>query len=215
MSDMLSSEDDIADLKRQLAEAHAQNRKLENDLSGARNTATLSKFLCLILRHKPETIRLTLDGCGWASIDDIARLSGANGGPTFTAESILGIARDCHGRRFSVSDDNLRIRANQGHSIPINLGLEPVIPPPVLYHGTSVWSVVTIMAKGLSPMARQYVHLSTEAAKAKKVGSRHGKPAVLAINAREMSQIGYHFFVAENGVWLTERVPPEFITEES
>ncbi len=119
---------------------------------------------------------------------------------------------ESHKKRFALSEDGRRIRANQGHSVQVDLGLPPSAPPEVLYHGTASRSVAAIRAEGLHSGSRQHVHLSPDIPTAIKVGKRHGKPLVLIVRAREMAAAGHTFFLSANGVWLTERVPVEFIS---
>ncbi|MEN9667334.1 MAG: hypothetical protein RLZZ326_3697 [Planctomycetota bacterium] len=169
-----------------------------------------SKFLSLVLRHKPEEIGLVLDGNGWASVEELIRL--ANGhGTRLTKDLLEQIVAENDKQRFALSDDGERIRASQGHSIEVDLALSPVQPPAVLYHGTASRFVESIRAGGLHSANRRHVHLSADVATATKVGQRHGKPVVLVVKAGGMAAAGHLFFLSANGVWLTERVPVEFI----
>lgn len=172
---------------------------------------TASKFLSLVLRHRPEAIGLSLDAQGWALIEDLVRLSQTSRSP-LTRDVILEVVRTNSKQRFSVSGDGLRIRANQGHSIPVDLGLAPIAPPEVLFHGTATRFLEAILAEGLRPGSRQHVHLSADPATARQVGQRHGKPVVLVVASGAMHQAGHEFFRAENGVWLTAAVPPQSLT---
>jgi putative RNA 2'-phosphotransferase len=147
----------------------------------------LSKFLSLVLRHNPETIGLGLDAQGWAKIDELIKKAGA-AGRKFRREDLLHVVATNDKRRFSLSEDGLRIRAAQGHSIAVDLGLPPREPPQVLYHGTATRFLDAIWSEGLKPQARQQVHLSTDAATALRVGQRHGKPIVLLIDAHAMQR---------------------------
>jgi len=169
-----------------------------------------SKFLSLVLRHKPEEIGLTLDENGWADVDELLRLVSA-GGRQLTRELLERVVAENDKKRFAFSDDGTCIRASQGHSIEIDLALTPSEPPELLYHGTASRFVDSIRETGLHSGDRQHVHLSLDAATATKVGQRHGKPVVLTIRARAMAAAGYQFFFSANGVWLTDRIPPEFI----
>lgn len=169
-----------------------------------------SKFLSLVLRHEPETIGLTLDGNGWADIEELIDLANANGKPV-TRELIDQVVRDNDKQRFAISEDGLRIRANQGHSVDIDLALTALEPPATLYHGTATRFAKSIRKLGLIKQSRQHVHLSSDEATAIKVGNRHGKPLVLKIRAAEMHASGLAFFRSENGVWLTDAVATEFI----
>lgn len=178
------------------------------------NIDSTSKFLSLILRHQPETIGLKLDSEGWADVSELLKLSNLNGKEI--DHDLLKIVVDTNiKRRFSFNKDGSRIRANQGHSVVVDLGLSPMIPPDVLYHGTATRSIESIRQKGLIPGSRQHVHLSADEATAIVVGRRHGKPCVLSINALKMHENDHQFFISENGVLLTLSVPVEFITFEN
>ncbi len=173
----------------------------------------LSKFLSLVLRHRPEVIGLALDASGWVDIEELLNKARAHG-KHWDRATLLKVVTTNDKKRFSFSEDGKRIRAVQGHSIPVSLGLEPREPPPLLFHGTASRSLASILERGLQARGRQYVHLSTDMDTAQMVGRRHGTPVVLKINTLRMFQAGYHFYLAENGVWLTEKVPPEFITTD-
>ncbi|KQU76024.1 MULTISPECIES: RNA 2'-phosphotransferase [unclassified Rhizobacter] len=170
----------------------------------------LSKFLSFVLRHKPDAIGLVLDAQGWASIDELIEKANAAGTP-FGREDLLQVVKTSDKKRFSVSPDELRVRAAQGHSVSVELGLSPQVPPPVLYHGTATRFVESIMSEGLKPQERQHVHLSIDEATAQRVGQRHGTPLVLKVDALRMQAQGFTFFMADNGVWLTDQVPAEFL----
>jgi putative RNA 2'-phosphotransferase len=173
------------------------------------NLVSASKFLSLILRHQPEVIGLTLDDAGWADIDTLIRLSQPHK-PLTRALIEQVVAENCK-QRFAISEDGRRIRANQGHSIEVDLGFLPVTPPTLLYHGTATRFVDAIRREGLAKRSRQHVHLSADADTATVVGARHGKPVVLIVRAGEMAAVGHAFFHSENGVWLTDAVPVGFI----
>lgn len=169
-----------------------------------------SKFLSLILRHKPQEIGLMLDENGWADVDELIRLANRHG--TRLSRALVDrVVADNDKQRFALSDDGQRIRANQGHSVAIDLALPPTQPPELLYHGTAAHSVDSIRSGGLRSAGRRHVHLSPDAATATRVGQRHGRPVVLVIRARDMVAEGHEFFRSDNGVWLTERVPAKFI----
>ena len=170
----------------------------------------LSKFLSLVLRHQPEAIGLALDGQGWAGIDDLIAKANA-AGTRFGREDLLRVVAESDKKRFSLSADIDRIRAAQGHSVSVELGLAAEEPPPVLYHGTATRFVEAILSEGLKPQARQQVHLSSDEATAQRVGQRHGKPHIFKVDAGGMHAKGFKFFRADNGVWLTDHVPPEFL----
>ena len=174
----------------------------------------LSKFLSLILRHKPDAIGLELDSQGWANIEQLIDKAHA-AGTTFDRTELLHVVETSDKKRFSVSADGLRIRAAQGHSVSVELGLSPKEPPPVLFHGTATRFVEAILQQGLKPQARQQVHLSLDKATARRVGARHGKPHIFEIDALAMHASGFQFYLADNGVWLTDQVPPEFLVASS
>lgn len=173
-----------------------------------------SKFLSYVLRHKPEEIGLSLDPEGWARVDDLTACA-ARHGKILDRDLIEKVVVNNDKRRFSLDRESVHIRANQGHSIPVDLGLQPIPPPETLFHGTAAHFLESIRKSGLHPRNRQHVHLSPDRHTAVKVGRRHGKPVVLTIDAQAMYQAGHRFFLSENGVWLTERVPAEFLKEET
>ncbi|WP_456618871.1 MULTISPECIES: RNA 2'-phosphotransferase [unclassified Bradyrhizobium] len=171
----------------------------------------LSKFLSLVLRHRPDEIGLTLGTDGWANIDELVEKANATG-TTFDRTDLLNVVAMSDKKRFSVSADGRNIRAAQGHSVPVALGLPAQEPPSVLYHGTATRFVEAILSEGLKPQARQQVHLSADKATAQRVGQRHGKPHIFEVDAGGMRVKGFKFYRADNGVWLTDHVPPEFLT---
>ena len=174
----------------------------------------LSKFLSFVLRHKPETIGLMLDHQGWIAVDELISKSEAAGKP-FNLEDLMHVVNTSEKKRFSLSEDGQHIRAAQGHSGTVELGLPPKEPPRILYHGTATRFMESIVSDGLKPQARQQVHLSADEATAYQVGQRHGKPVVFKVDALRMHQDGFKLFLADNGVWLTDQVPPEFLTLSS
>ncbi len=176
------------------------------------NNTSTSKFLSLILRHKPEEIGLTLDVNGWASIEDLIARAGAHG-TALTRPLIESIVANSDKQRFAISPDGARIRANQGHSVEIVLGLVPQTPPEQLFHGTATRFLDSIRESGLHAASRQHVHLSSDRETAEKVGSRHGKPVVLVVASGRMSRDGHLFYKSENGVWLTDAVPTEYLLD--
>lgn len=178
------------------------------------DSVQLSKFLSLILRHKPDTIGLKLDKQGWAVIDELI-IKSISSGMALNRKELLHIIQTSEKKRFSVSDDGQRIRAAQGHSVSVELGLSTQEPPRLLYHGTAARFIDSILSQGLNPQSRQQVHLSADAATAHRVGQRHGKPIVLKIEAFRMHAGGFKFYLADNGVWLTDQVPPEFLASSS
>ncbi|MAT97405.1 MAG: RNA 2'-phosphotransferase [Anaerolineaceae bacterium] len=172
------------------------------------NLKRVSKYLSFILRHRPETIGLTLDANGWASIDELINKTTQY---ELTPALIATIVQTNDKQRFSLSADGRKIRAKQGHSITIDLDLVPVEPPEQLFHGTAVRFLTSIQAEGLQKMKRHHVHLSESEAVARNVGSRYGQPVVLTIAARQMYQDGYLFYKTANNVWLVASVPYEYI----
>ena len=176
--------------------------------------AQLSKFFSFVLRHKPDAIGLTLDAQGWASIDELIERGNASG-TQFNRDDLQQVVETSDKKRFSISTDGQRIRAAQGHSVAVELGLSPHEPPSVLYHGTARRFVDSILSKGLRPQDRQHVHLSIDEATARRVGQRHGEPVIFKIEALRMHAKGFKFFLADNGVWLTHQVPPEFFAPSS
>ncbi|MEM7535987.1 MAG: RNA 2'-phosphotransferase [Chloroflexota bacterium] len=169
-----------------------------------------SKFLSLVLRHRPEQIGIALDSQGWVGIDTL--LAAANQhGVALNRESLETVVTENNKQRFRISDDGQRIRASQGHSVQIDLQLEPVTPPDTLYHGTAQRFLDSIRASGLQSRNRQHVHLSADEQTATNVGQRHGKPVVLIINAGTMAEDGIVFYRSDNGVWLTDAVPIRYI----
>ena len=155
------------------------------------------------------SIGLILDNNGWAQISELIQCASQNDNK-FSREQLEEVVRNSDKKRFSISEDGHRIRANQGHSIHIDLALEAIQPPEQLYHGTATRFLASILKDGLQPKGRNHVHLSQEIETALKVGQRHGKPAVLAIEAKQMNVEGYSFYCSDNGVWLTDEVPPQY-----
>lgn len=170
----------------------------------------ISKFVSLVLRHQPETAGLTLELGGWVPVD--ALLTGAaNAGLTFTREELQDVVRRCDKQRFGFDETGTKIRANQGHSAEVELQFEEAEPPAELYHGTAERNLAVITRDGLLKMARHHVHLSADTDTAKKVGGRHGKPVVFAVDAATMRVAGHTFFRSANGVWLVEHIPPQYL----
>lgn len=171
---------------------------------------SLSKFISLILRHKPEAVGITLDSHGWAVVDELIKKINAKG-KKIDMEILEEIVRTDQKGRYSFNEDKTLIRANQGHSIKVDVGLKEMVPPDVLYHGTASATVDKIMKDGIKHMSRLYVHLSRDLETAVKVGKRHGNPVVLKVDTKQMCADGIKFFLSENNVWLTEYVSPEYI----
>lgn len=176
----------------------------------AKTLERTSKLLSLVLRHQPEAIGLTLDDGGWVDVDRLIDQAVAHDKP-LDRELLEEIVATSDKKRFAFSPDGQRIRANQGHSIHVELGLSPQTPPATLFHGTATRFLTSIEAQGLVPGSRQHVHLSVDFETAERVGARHGKPLVLPIQAEAMYRDGHVFFLSENGVWLTDAVPVRYI----
>ena len=168
-----------------------------------------SKFISLILRHKPEVIGITLDEHGWANVDEL--IAGINKTHPIDMEMLERIVAGDEKQRYSFNEDKTLIRANQGHSIPVDVELEEVDPPEILYHGTGEKYTASIEQQGLIPKSRLYVHLSGDKETARKVGMRHGKPVIYVVNSAEMHKDGYLFYRSVNGVWLTKSVPMKYM----
>ena len=169
----------------------------------------ISKYISLILRHKPEVIGITLDEHGWANVDEL--IEGVSKTHPLTMELLEEIVVEDEKQRYSFNEDKTMIRANQGHSIPVDVELEEKEPPMVLYHGTGEKYVESIDQIGLVPKSRLYVHLSADIQTALKVGQRHGRPIVYRIDAEKMYKDGIRFFLSKNGVWLTDSVPVQYL----
>lgn len=180
-----------------------------------RRLERLSKFISMILRHKPQVIGITLDEHGWADVDELIKGINETGEEVkFSKDTLEIIVKTDKKQRYSFSQDKTLIRANQGHSIPVDVELEKKEPPKVLYHGTGVKSVKAIQEQGLLPMERLYVHLSIDVKTATNVGKRHGTPVIFQVNAEQMQKDGYDFFQSVNGVWLTKEVPAKYLELE-
>ena len=170
-----------------------------------------SRKLSLVLRHKPEAIGLELDAQGWANVKLLLRKLSASG-TKISLPELEKIVAENDKKRFAFSPDGQKIRASQGHSINIDLQLEPVPPPDMLFHGTAATSVASIMATGLQARSRQHVHLSLDLETATKVGARHGKPVIFTVDAAGMHEAGYKFYCSANNVWLTDEVPKQYLS---
>ena len=169
----------------------------------------ISKFISLILRHKPEVIGIKLDEHGWAKVTEL--IEGISRTRSFNMEMLEEIVHTDEKQRYSFNEDKTLIRANQGHSIPVDVELEQAVPPEFLWHGTGIKYVEAIEKEGLIPKSRLYVHLSKEYATAINVGARHGMPVVYKVSAKQMVKDGYSFKLSANGVWLTEKVPVKYL----
>ena len=185
----------------------AGSRTLSLEAPMAKN---LSRRLSYVLRHRPDTIGITLDDAGWTDVDallDALRVRGR----AVTRGTLERCVETNDKKRFEFSEDGGRIRARQGHSVPVELGYTPVPPPPVLFHGTVPRALESIEATGLTPRNRHHVHLSADLKTATTVGSRRGRPVILVVDSAAMASAGHRFFRTDNGVWLTNHVPPEYL----
>jgi putative RNA 2'-phosphotransferase len=173
----------------------------------------ISKFLSYVLRHHPEAIGLELDAHGWANIDSLIEKAGQEG-KSLSHEKLHEVVASGTKKRFTISEDRDFIRAGYGHSIDVDLSLKPATPPEVLYHGTARKNLESILKQGIHSANRNFVHLSRHKEDAVSVGGRHGQPVVLTVAAIEMHDSGFRFYPSESepGIWLVNKVPPEFIT---
>lgn len=171
-------------------------------------TIEISKFLCKFLRHSPEKLGIQLDSEGWVDVENLL-LTCSNYGFPITLEELQETVKLDDKQRFTIKEG--KIRANQGHSIPVNLGLTTAEPPVVLYHGTATKFLDSILSEGLTKQKRHHVHLTKCVNTAHLVGARYGKPVVLTVDSLSMYVNGYDFYCSENGVWLTDRVPVKYI----
>jgi putative RNA 2'-phosphotransferase len=169
-----------------------------------------SKFLSKHLRHEPAAIGLALEAGGWVPVDAVLAGCRAAGLP-LTRNELADVVASSDKQRFAFDETGTRIRANQGHSVDVDLQLSPTAPPALLYHGTPERFVPAILEKGLQKMGRHHVHLSADVPTATRVGARRGRPVILVVDSAGMAAAGHLFFVSANGVWLTDRVPPEFL----
>jgi len=173
------------------------------------NLTDTSRFISLILRHKPEVIGITLDEHGWANVDEL--ITGISKTRPMDMEILEEIVRTDNKQRYSFNEDKTLIRANQGHSIPVDVELPLAEPPEYLWHGTGEKYVSSIDAQGLIPKSRLYVHLSADEVTAKKVGSRHGRPVIYRVATGQMYRNGIEFRLSVNGVWLVDAVPVQYL----
>lgn len=189
------------------------NLVTENGFHNCDKHRRLSIFISLILRHKPEVIGIEVDSHGWVDVNElINRINRSERNNWHITHQILdGIVEGDEKQRYRYNSDKSKIRANQGHSIPVDVELKLMSPPHILYHGTSDKYLSIIAEEGLKPMSRLYVHLSCDKETAYKVGARHGKPAVLSVRAVDMFNVGTPFYLSENGVWLVKSVPLKYL----
>ncbi len=170
----------------------------------------ISKFLSKHLRHDPEGLGLTLAPGGWVPVEDLLAAC-AKRHMTISPAELAEVVAQNSKQRFSFDTTGARIRANQGHSVAVDLQLAPATPPEVLYHGTGHQTTLVITRAGLQKMGRNHVHLSKDVDTAQTVGARHGRPVIFQVNAAAMVDAGHLFYCSDNGVWLTDAVPPEFL----
>ncbi|MBE2317466.1 RNA 2'-phosphotransferase [Solirubrobacter sp. CPCC 204708] len=170
----------------------------------------VSKYLSKHLRHDPAGLGLTLGPGGWVAVDDLLQAC-AKRNFALTAEELREVVGRSDKQRFAFDESGAMIRANQGHSVEVDLQLTPTAPPEELFHGTGAGSVDSILATGLERRSRHHVHLSPDEETARRVGMRHGQPVVLTVAAGAMARAGHEFFVSANGVWLVDSVPPEYV----
>lgn len=184
----------------------------ENVTKDTKTTPTekTGKFLAYVLRHDPHCIGVEMDEHGWVDVDELVAAANKTGRTIDAATVEQTVANDTK-RRFSFCADKSKIRANQGHSVAVDPDLKEVVPPDILYHGTAKANVASILERGINSAKRNFVHLSKDEQTALNVGARHGEPTVLTIKCAQMSVDGYKFFLSENGVYLTEFVPREYI----
>ncbi|AMR34041.1 RNA 2'-phosphotransferase [Mucilaginibacter sp. PAMC 26640] len=175
-----------------------------------KETTALSKLLSLVLRHQPEAIGIRLDEQGWVAVVELIHQENAHG-KLLTPEILSHVVATNAKKRFAFNGAGDMIRASQGHSVDIELGLQPQKPPAMLYHGTASQSVNSILQTGLEKRSRQHVHLSAEIETALVVGKRHGKPVIFEVDALSLHQNGHVFYLSANGVWLTDVVPPTYL----
>ena len=173
----------------------------------------ISKFLSLILRHQPETINIMPDENGWVNVDELIQKSNT-AGVKLDVDILKHVVATNNKKRFAFNESHDKIRASQGHSIEVELGYEPQVPPKILYHGTTIRNMESILSTGLEKRQRQHVHLSKDTETAIKVAIRHGKPLILEVAALQMHHDGFKFFLSENGVWLTDSVPAQYLKQQ-
>lgn len=176
-----------------------------------RKLVKISKYLSKHLRHQPERLGLSLEDGGWVAVEDLLKACSRHNFPVSLAE-LKEVVEKNDKKRFSFDASGEKIRANQGHSVEVDLQLKAELPPGTLFHGTPQRNADSIKEHGLLKMARHHVHLSTDVSTARQVGARHGKPLIFKVDAAAMAVENFEFFVSANGVWLVERVPPKFLT---
>lgn len=188
-----------------------QNQKQRSEADGNKLAIRQSKFLSLVLRHQPQVIGVELDEQGWIAIELLLKAMQQHG-RRISHQQLLEICANCEKQRFKISEDGLKIRANQGHTVDIDLGLTALPPPAVLYHGTASRFTKDIFRQGLISGSRQHVHLTEDLNTARKVGARHGLPVILQVNAAALFEAGQLFYQSENQVWLTSAIAPAYLS---
>lgn len=173
----------------------------------------IGRYLCLILRHHPEKAGITLDEHGWADVEEL--IAGVSHRWPMDRAKLEEIVRTDGKQRYSFSADGRLIRANQGHSIPVDVELPLTRPPELLWHGTGEKYTASIDVHGLLPQNRLYVHLSGDAETAVAVGRRHGRPVLYRVRSGRMWEDGLPFYRSVNGVWLTEAVPVRYLEKQT
>lgn len=180
-------------------------------MSNSWSDERLSRFISLVLRHRPGEIGLTLEPGGWVPVNDLIEASRRKADAPLDRPRLERLLADQRRPRFELDDDGRRIRARYGHSVDVDLDLRPREPPRSLYHGTARRFLEGIRSEGLRPRSRRFVHLSETRSRAREVGRRHGEPVVLRIRAAAMAEAGRTFYRPAAGIWLTARVPPGFL----
>jgi putative RNA 2'-phosphotransferase len=179
-----------------------------------RRLIKISKYLSKHLRHEPDRLGIQLAPGGWVPVSDLLDACQKNHFPIHPIELEKVVAENDK-QRFSFDETGTLIRANQGHSIEVDLQLEPAVPPDILYHGTGRGAVESILREGIHKMSRHHVHLSIDIQTARKVGARHGSPAILIVDSATMHVEGHTFYCSDNGVWLVDFVPSNYLTVDS
>ena len=170
----------------------------------------LSKFLAYILRHNPSAVGISLDERGWADVDELIKGINATG-RSIDRDLLEQIVREDKKGRYSFNEDKSKIRANQGHSVSVEVEMDERVPPDILYHGTAKRFLESIKEHGILRRSRNFVHLSGDIKTAFVTGSRHGEPVVLAIGTKEMAAEGYRFYLSANGVWQSSDIPWKYV----
>ena len=172
-----------------------------------------SKYIAYLLRHNPSAAELPMDENGWVEVRMLIE-GVCKTGRQLDIETLTEIVETDEKQRFSFNEDGSKIRANQGHSLRVDVEMKELAPPAVLYHGTAEKYLASIREKGILKQTRNYVHLSKNPETAQRVGKRHGTSVVLQVDAQKMHKDGYRFFLSANGVWQIEHVPYCYVTEE-